>query len=47
MKNVLKKICPEIHNTYIMFKQFFFPKIVLIMRRCGKTRQSQRGERWL
>jgi hypothetical protein len=35
MRSVSNKNCRENQNTYILFSNFFFPKIVWFMRQCG------------
>jgi hypothetical protein len=46
MRNVSDKSCTENQNTHFMFNNFFYPKIVPLMRWRGKIWYNQTGYRW-
>jgi len=45
MRKISDISCRENQNTHFMFNFFFFSKIVLFMRQCGKIRSNQTDHR--
>jgi len=45
MKNISNKNCRKSQNTHLVSSIFFFSKITMFMRLCGKVWYSQTGRR--